>query len=418
VGRAALGPMRPLLVLSQRPELTGSGITLDALAREAVAAGHEPWVLCGVPAGEAVPRVGGLPADRVLTVTFGDGGDLPFPVPGMSDVMPYPSTVWSAMTTDQLARYREVWRARLADAVSRCRPDVVHCNHLWLVSSLAAEVVGDVPAVAHCHATGLRQLARCPHLGGEILAGLRRHRRFLVPHADLGRLVAATLGVSADRIVEVGAGYREDLFHCRGAPPALARAGQVLYAGKFAAAKGVPWLLDACEAAWRHDRAFALHVAGDGAGIEAEALRARFAALAPRVVQHGRLDQASLGELMRRSSVLVLPSLYEGLPLVLVEGRACGCRLVSTALPGVVSGLAPTVGNALHLVSPPRLVSSDTPVAADLTAFTVRLGSAIDAALAAGPVAPAPGELASFTWTAVFRRVETVWSAVTGSTSK
>mgnify|MGYP000532501899 CR=1 FL=1 len=44
-------------------------------------------------------------------------------------------------------------------------------------------------------------------------------------------------------------------------------------------------------------------------------------------------DQPALAELMRRCAVLVLPSFYEGVPLVLAEARACGCRLVATDLP-------------------------------------------------------------------------------------
>ena len=56
---------------------------------------------------------------------------------------------------------------------------------------------------------------------------------------------------------------------------------------------------------------------------------------------------------MRRSTVCVLPSFYEGLPLVLVEALACGCRLVATDLPGVVDELAPRIGAALELVELP-----------------------------------------------------------------
>ena len=420
--------MRVLFVLSQRPELTGSGITVDALVRESAAAGHEPWVLCAVPAGQPPASVGGLPPERVLAVTFGPGGDLPFAVPGMSDVMPYPSTIWSAMSGNQLAAYRRIWRARLQAAVSASRPDVVHCNHLWLVASLLPEVLdttgrpaGRIPSLVHCHATGLRQMQLCPHLRDQIIEPLRRSDIFLVPHAALARQVAATLDVPASRVVDVGAGYRQDLFHCNGLAADGDRRGRLLYAGKYAAAKGLPWLLDACETLWRRGVRSTLHVAGGGSGAESESLRARMASLAPSVnsttreapegiVLHGRLDQAALGDLMRRVGALVLPSLYEGLPLVLVEARACGCRLVSTALGGVVTRLGPALGADLTLVEPPRLAGPDTPVAADLPAFTQRLAGALSQTLRKGPAGPiAQQQLAPFTWKAVFHRVESVW---------
>ena len=404
--------MRVLFALSQRPELTGSGITVDALVREAVAAGHEPRVLCGIPTGEPVPAVGGLPLEHVDVVTFGDGGDLPFPVPGMSDVMPYASTVWSTMSRAMFTQYRKVWHAALAAAVAKSRPEVVHCNHLWLMSSLAPAAVGSLPSLAHCHATGLRQMELCPDLRDEVVHGLCGHRRFAVLHADHARLVSELLDAPSDCVVEVGAGYRDDLFHTRGAAPDADRRGHLLYVGKFAAAKGLPNLLDACAISWSAGEDFILHVAGDGAGVEAEALRARMTDLAPRVVLHGRLDQPALADLMRRSTALVLPSFYEGLPLVLAEARACGCCVVSTALAGVTTQLAPALGRDLVLVDPPRLTGPDTPRVEDVPEFTRKLADAVQAAAAAVPRVPDPAVLAPFTWNAVFRRVEAVWQGM------
>ena len=45
---------RVLHVLSQRPSLTGSGVTLDGVVRHAAAAGSEQRVVCGVPASDAM----------------------------------------------------------------------------------------------------------------------------------------------------------------------------------------------------------------------------------------------------------------------------------------------------------------------------------------------------------------------------
>jgi glycosyltransferase involved in cell wall biosynthesis len=106
----------------------------------------------------------------------------------------------------------------------------------------------------------------------------------------------------------------------------------------------------------------------------------------------------------------VLPSFYEGVPLVLAEAAACGCRLVATALPGVVGALAPHLADRLELVPLPRLRRVDEPEPADLPDFTAALAAALARAVARSPAAaPAAADLAPFTWDAVFARVAAVW---------
>ncbi|MGB5515312.1 MAG: glycosyltransferase, partial [Thermoanaerobaculia bacterium] len=153
--------------------------------------------------------------------------------------------------------------------------------------------------------------------------------------------------------------------------------------------------------------------AGSGAGNEAEALQERMVEMAPAVVLHGQLSQPELAALMNTCAVCILPSFYEGLPLVLAEAYACGCQLVATALPGVEKHLAPSLGEDLELVRLPRMTGVDTPFDEDMPAFVEALGEAIDVALRKS-VKPVPKEVRSealgpFTWRAVFSRVERVW---------
>jgi glycosyltransferase involved in cell wall biosynthesis len=131
-------------------------------------------------------------------------------------------------------------------------------------------------------------------------------------------------------------------------------------------------------------------------------------AMAPVVVRHGQLDQAALADLMRRCDICVLPSFYEGVPLVLVEAAACGCRIVSTALPGVIEQIESHLGDRLDLVPLPRLAGVDQPDVEDLPRFVEDLTAALTRALQAEKQIPAP-DLGHFTWDAVFGRVEKIW---------
>jgi glycosyltransferase involved in cell wall biosynthesis len=255
-----------------------------------------------------------------------------------------------------------------------------------------------------------------------VISGCARNERFLVLHRWHANALMEKLGVAHERIHVVGSGCNQDVFHARGrgesglagTSPSHERGPlSLLYAGKYSHAKGLPQLLDVFERLKSRFPGLTLHVAGDGAGEEAEQLRSRMAGMAPRVVMHGQLDQQALAELMRRCAVFVLPSFYEGLPLVLVEALACGCRLVCTDLPGVRESIAPQLGDVLELVALPGMIGPDTPVRRELPAFVDRLTDAVMPALQKPPVGdPAvtmPEVLAPFTWPAVFERIEQVW---------
>jgi len=410
---------RVLHVLSQRPSLTGSGITLDALVRLAAEAGWEQRAAVGVPAGGEPPMVGRLSRGSIHPLTFA-GADpvvtsmLPFPVPGMSDLMPYRSSRFSQLTETQVDDYCRAWRSHLAAIIAEFRPHLIHAHHVWLVSSLLKDLAPSTPVVVHGHGTGLRQMILCPHLTHRVRAGCGAVDRFLVLHQEHADAYGEALGLEAERFTVVGAGYRDDLFHAQGR--ARAESPTVLYAGKLSRAKGLPWLLDAVESLAGETPELVLHVAGGGDGEEADELRQRIERMSPLVEFHGRLDQPDLASLMRRSSLFVLPSFYEGLPLVLVEALASGCRLVATALPGVDRELAPRMGGLLTVVPLPRLRGADEPLEQDLPAFTASLAGAIRQSLEKtrkdGPAAA--NVLHTFTWRAVFGRVERVWIELIG----
>ncbi|MDP8223159.1 MAG: glycosyltransferase family 4 protein [Candidatus Lernaella stagnicola] len=399
-----------LHVLSQRPQQTGSGITLDAFVRHAAALGWRQHVVVGVPAQERTVAVGDLPEANIHPLLF-ETPELPFPVPGMSDVMPYCSTCFSGMDTATLTAYIEAWTKHLREVIAQTKPDVIHAHHLWLVSSLIKDLAPTTPVVNQCHATGFRQMELCPHLAPRVTAGCRRNERFLVAHDGQAKELVARLGVDAGRVSVIGAGYHQEAFHFReGVDRSVPR---VAYAGKTSRAKGVPWLLDAVALLSKRIPDVVLEIAGSGAGEEAAAVRQRAEALGSHVRLHGQLAQHDLADLFRCSRVCVLPSFYEGLPLVLVEAMACGCRLVATELPSIAASRLSELRPWMTTVPLPRLRNVDEPFDRDLPAFTSNLADAMQHALEQPPANPADPAycetLAAFTWEAVFGRVEHDW---------
>jgi len=122
-----------------------------------------------------------------------------------------------------------------------------------------------------------------------------------------------------------------------------------------------------------------------------------------------------LAAIFRRSHLLILPSFYEGLALVLLEALACGCRLVSTNFPGLGEVLGELPGSYCRLVDLPRLKSLDTPFLEDEASFEGRLAAAIQDQIEAVQKEPKMDAalmtpiLKEYTWTRVFERVEQVY---------
>jgi len=303
--------------LSQRPSRTGSGITLESMVRLATTAGWQQAAVVGVPANDTQIHVGGLPETDIYPVRFsGDEPDntrpdLNFPVPGMSDVMPYSSSVWSTLDKAKLTAYRTVWQKHLKHTIETFKPNLIHSNHIWLVSSLIKDVAPDIPVVTTCHATGLRQLSLTPDLADEVISGCRRNDHFFVLRYDHADDLATTLRIPRNRITVAGVGFRDEIF-CPSSSRDNILSKDLLYVGKFSKAKGLPQLLDAFVQLRKQKPQLKLHVAGNGSGPEAEKLRTRMENLQPDVIMHGMLDQENLARLMQRCRVCVLPSFYEG----------------------------------------------------------------------------------------------------------
>ena len=104
MNRMVFSPRLKILhILSQRPDATGSGFFLQNMLRQSAARGHNNYLVCGVPAGD-IPVLNCIDEDRCSFVLF-DSPDLHFPIPGMSDVMPYRSSIFSKLTEKELQAY-------------------------------------------------------------------------------------------------------------------------------------------------------------------------------------------------------------------------------------------------------------------------------------------------------------------------
>lgn len=140
--------------------------------------------------------------------------------------------------------------------------------------------------------------------------------------------------------------------------------GFLLFVGRLRIRKGVEVLLNAVSVLREDDRLVRLVVVGDGehrASLEATSRRL---GLVDSVRFLGGCDAGAVRQLMSRAAALVVPSIYEGMPLVVLEAMESGLPVVASA----VSGLPEVVNPASGWLFPPE----------DVAALSVALSEVLD----------------------------------------
>lgn len=404
--------LKILHVLGQRPDSTGSGIYLQSIMREAAKCGHDNFMIAGIQPDRDV-ELHCVSLKQCRFVRF-NGGDIPFLIPGMTDIMPYPSTRFIDLSAQDIEKYETVFARVLTETVACFRPDIIHSHHNWLLSSLTRRLFPNIPVVTTCHGTDLRQFQNCPHLREKVLSGCRHLDAAMVLTKDQKEYIVSNYRLPPEKLFVIGAGY-DDLLFTTGSKPSP-RPVQLVYAGKLLNAKGLPWLLKALKTItapeWR------IHIVGGGSGKEKEECMRLAQDLGKRVVVHGQIPQARLATLFHHAHIFVLPSLFEGLPLVVMEALASGCRVVATDLPGVMEVVGHLKADYITLVRTPRLKKMDQPYPEDLAAFEQNIAQALTMQIAGAIKHPhidlslIADELAAFTWKRVFDRVQNVYCSV------
>ena len=401
--------LRILHVIGQRPEMTGSGIYLNSIIRESEKHGFLNYRIAGVPAGTDHPS--NVMHENACSDVIFDSESLNFSVPGMSDVMPYKSSLFKELKGKRLTAYKAAFTRVLQTAVSRFDPDIIHTNHLFLLSALVRKLYPNMPIVATCHGTDLRQYNNCRHLRPYVKRYCQDLENVIALTNDQKKDISRLYGISPKNIVVVGGGYDDALF-TRG-PKSPVGTVQILYAGKFNRSKGVIWLLKALMKINHHD--WHLQMAGSGSGPEYNHCIKLVEKLGSKVTNHGYVSHHMLAELMQKSHVQVLPSFFEGLPLVLFEGLASGCRIITTHLSGFDEIFGKAKSDTIDLIHLPPLKTIDAPHQKDEPQLENVLCRSILNMIAIVKKSPdvedpqAEKIVSHYTWTRVFERTLSVY---------
>jgi len=368
--------MKILHALAQRPGKTGSGVFLQQLFKAGFEKNHEQAVLAGVPFSEQAPEIDNLDMKNFYPVLF-ETDELNFPVVGMSDIMPYSSTKYSSLDDKMFISYEKAFKKVITKAVEEFQPDVVICNHIWLLCTFIKDLYPDLKVLTLCHGTDLRQLELSPKLANIVKKNVLRCDYIFALNSVQAKTIVDSYGIEKNRVIVSGSGYNPKMFF-----PEKREKNKnikITYVGKICNSKGVPNLLNAIENCKNLEN-IELNLIGNGSSKESENIIKSIKSKKAKIDYLGTVPQDKLEKLLRRSDIFILPSFFEGLPLVVIEALASGAKVICTDLPGLDDFLGEKLKDlkAIRYIKMPRLKTVDTPYEEDIEEFENELTKNID----------------------------------------
>ncbi|MDR2598909.1 MAG: glycosyltransferase family 4 protein [Oscillospiraceae bacterium] len=290
-------------------------------------------------------------------------GMLPFNFPCFT-THPRSTMTFYDMTDDEIDMYLSAFEDVITQAVAEFEPDIIHGQHIWLLSWLAIKT--GIPYVVTAHGTdlmGYKKGERFRKYAKETASGAKR---IITISNDNNALVSELFPDSASKAIFMQNGYDTDRFY-----PAPISNEQiekefgiklkkklVLFVGKLADFKGVDIFIEAIRLyEEKYPDEIVTLIAGAG---ELEATLKKQAKDANLDSLHflGHLDSRQLRELYSSVDVSVFPSRREPFGLVVIEALACGSLVIGTNQGGHIDIVNDEVGTLVPVEDAPALAEA------------------------------------------------------------
>ena len=333
---------------------SGSGTYTRNIAVHLMKKGHEVCIV--MP--ENTTQFSTVPGVKTYPVFFSYdemvSDSLPFNFPCFT-THPRSTTTFFDLDDSQLETYLFAFEKVIAKAIAEFKPDVIHAQHIWLLSWLAWKT--GIPYVVTAHGTdlmGYQRSTRFKKYADEAATGAKR---IITISNDNDELVRELFPNCTDRTVFMRNGYDPERFFPQ--PMTKEQISSifdirlkerlVLFVGKLAYFKGVDVLIDAAHLyESEHPEEIVTIIAGDGE--LASALKRQADEKKTRGLYFlGHLDISQLRGLYSSADVCIVPSRREPFGLVAVEALACGSVVVATNQGGLPDIINDDVGSLVDV---------------------------------------------------------------------
>jgi len=333
---------------------SGSGTYTRNIAVHLNKKGHEVCVV--MP--ENTKNYATVPGVSIIPVYFQHteviDGMLPFNFPCFTT---HPRSVMTFNDLDdkQLVMYLSAFENAINKAIKEFKPDIIHGQHIWLLSWLAIKT--GIPYVVTAHGTdlmGYKQWPRFHKYAEETAIGAKK---IITISNDNTELVSEIFPTCADKAVFMQNGYDTERFYPEPVPrESIEKAYDikikdklVLFVGKLAHFKGVDIMIEALRLYEKEYTAdITSIIAGDGELATSLKKQAKDSNLHDLHFM-GHLDSTQLRELYSTADVSLVPSRREPFGLVAIEALACGCPVIATNQGGLTDIINDDVGTLVNV---------------------------------------------------------------------
>lgn len=253
------------------------------------------------------------------------------------------------MTEKQYKEYYQAFDNAIKNEICEFKPDVIHAQHIWIISSIACRY--NIPTVVTSHGTDIIGIEKGDRYRKQAEFVIEEAKKIIAVSNENKRLIIKNYPQAKPEIIY--AGYDPKVFNVQEYNKEeilkkynISYTGQkiILFAGRLTYLKGVDLLIKASKK-YEQENVITI-IAGNGD------LRKNLKELAKQLdVKNmyfvGHKSQNKLRELYNIADVFVMPSRMEAFGLVAIEAIACGTPVICSDSGGMKEYITSKVGKVI-----------------------------------------------------------------------
>lgn len=326
---------------------SGSGVYVKNIAENLVKKGHQVCII--IP--ENTTNIKGIDNVKIHPVYFKREeiieGQVDFNFPCM-DPHPRSSFLYEDMTELQIKQYEEAFKIAIDQEIQEFKPDVIHAQHIWIISSILEEY--NIPIILTSHGSDVMGYKESEKFHNHFKKAAKDCKKIITISNHNKDEVMAIIPEYKDKLITISNGYDKTMFYRENCDKKEILESFninkeydkiVCFAGRLAKNKGVDILLNSAKI-YEKENVLTL-IAGHG--NEYDVLYPLTKELGLKNVEFlGDRTHDELRKMYSISDVCAVPSREEAFGLVALEAIACGVPVVATKQGGIPDFVTNEVG--------------------------------------------------------------------------